>query len=619
MTVTPTGAAAITTSTGPNSVVFSPVVQATNAGGNGSGTITVELWPDGSGTAVAGGNVQHSDFFTAYAPQNGQTYTRASFTGSISGTTLTTSAVSGTPGVGQVITGSGIPSGVYITAGSGPTYTLNAAFTIGSQAMTAVARPPWKVACVEYSCGYSITYLNTLAHPLSAYTLTAHGLKDPSVVANWALDGITYTNSVPAANTCGLNNGNTTAPTYIFCRGTLGGNIIGYDFGSFAAAGRCVGLSINNDVVGPGGVLTVAHNRFENGTDGTAYYCNSSANASMAGQSGTITSSDIVYSNNYCDVKADTAPPTAGPVQSCFLLNASNHNITANYNVFLHLHGRAIMVGTNGNKILNFNYAEGFGYIGSVSAGGAYHTELDEAGSSGGTAPYASQSFNTVLQPATLTAIEGTAEIYASAGAVGSTWTLYDATNNTLIVNLATSEVRICSSNNCTGSTNAANGNTMLVGPSGSPTTITFVTAAPSGNQVLIGANADATLQNLTTFAQGSADPNIAAFTWYKFRSNWVYAVGPAGNMNDSTFRFSTNWANIVFAQGPEGSMMQIAYDTYGTMNWYRNYLDPSGNVPNCILRGSPAPTVTTENLGPPYSINMLTGNSVTASTGACP
>lgn len=68
----------------------------------------------------------------------------ASFTGSISGTTLTVTAVSG-PGaisVGNPITGAGVTAGTYVTAlGSGTggtgTYTVSASQTVGSESMVA--------------------------------------------------------------------------------------------------------------------------------------------------------------------------------------------------------------------------------------------------------------------------------------------------------------------------------------------------------------------------------------------------------------------------------------------------------------------------------------------------
>jgi hypothetical protein len=71
----------------------------------------------------------------------------ATFTGSISGTTLTVTAVTGgTIGIGQVISGTGVTVGTSITAlvsgtGSTGTYTVSASQTVSSTTITAVATP----------------------------------------------------------------------------------------------------------------------------------------------------------------------------------------------------------------------------------------------------------------------------------------------------------------------------------------------------------------------------------------------------------------------------------------------------------------------------------------------
>ena len=71
--------------------------------------------------------------------------TTSSFTASISGTTLTVSAVgSGALAIGQTIVGTGVPAGETITAygtgaGNAGTYTLSATATVSSEAMTAAS------------------------------------------------------------------------------------------------------------------------------------------------------------------------------------------------------------------------------------------------------------------------------------------------------------------------------------------------------------------------------------------------------------------------------------------------------------------------------------------------
>ena len=62
----------------------------------------------------------------------------ASFTGSISATTLTVSAVaSGSVRIGHVLAGSGITSGTTITGGSGTTWTVTPSQTVASTSITA--------------------------------------------------------------------------------------------------------------------------------------------------------------------------------------------------------------------------------------------------------------------------------------------------------------------------------------------------------------------------------------------------------------------------------------------------------------------------------------------------
>jgi hypothetical protein len=63
----------------------------------------------------------------------------ASYTGSISGTTLTISgSPTGTVQVGQVIAGTGVTAGTYIVSGSGSTWTVSVSQTVSSTAITTV-------------------------------------------------------------------------------------------------------------------------------------------------------------------------------------------------------------------------------------------------------------------------------------------------------------------------------------------------------------------------------------------------------------------------------------------------------------------------------------------------
>jgi hypothetical protein len=64
-----------------------------------------------------------------------------SFTGSISGTTLTSSALTGTIEIGQTVYGTGVTAGTIITGGSGTSWTVNNSQTVTSRAMTSGTLP----------------------------------------------------------------------------------------------------------------------------------------------------------------------------------------------------------------------------------------------------------------------------------------------------------------------------------------------------------------------------------------------------------------------------------------------------------------------------------------------
>jgi len=109
-----------------------------------SGSLSIDL----DGVAAAGNpNLSGATSFSnaaqiigaalnAYGPNS------ASFTGSISGTTLTASSITGTIDIGGKLAGTGVTAGTYIksqltgTAGGAGTYQVSASQTVGSEAMT---------------------------------------------------------------------------------------------------------------------------------------------------------------------------------------------------------------------------------------------------------------------------------------------------------------------------------------------------------------------------------------------------------------------------------------------------------------------------------------------------
>jgi hypothetical protein len=101
------------------------------------------------GAVLEGSGVGTFWISTADSNQTNPDAGAASFTGSISGTTLTVTAVaSGTLALGQPISGSGVASGTVLTAlgtgtGGTGTYTVNNSQTVASEAMTATGAANW--------------------------------------------------------------------------------------------------------------------------------------------------------------------------------------------------------------------------------------------------------------------------------------------------------------------------------------------------------------------------------------------------------------------------------------------------------------------------------------------
>ena len=97
---------------------------------------------------IRGRQLGTQEYGTVYAPATGATLSSvsaaltASFTGSITGTTLTVTATgSGAVAIGQQLTGVGITQGTYIVSGSGSTWTVNVNQTVASTTIAGYALP----------------------------------------------------------------------------------------------------------------------------------------------------------------------------------------------------------------------------------------------------------------------------------------------------------------------------------------------------------------------------------------------------------------------------------------------------------------------------------------------
>lgn len=82
-------------------------------------------------------NVTSGDATTGNMTDEGPFVAGPTFTGAISGTTLTVSGVTGTIAIGQTLFGAGVTAGTTITAGSGTSWTVSAAQTVSAEPMGA--------------------------------------------------------------------------------------------------------------------------------------------------------------------------------------------------------------------------------------------------------------------------------------------------------------------------------------------------------------------------------------------------------------------------------------------------------------------------------------------------
>ena len=266
--------------------------------GNGGGSVV------GAYQIVTGGAIYNYGTGWGAGGWSGQTAgqtTSSSFTGSISGTTLTVSAVaSGTITVGQAISGVGVTSGTVITAlGSGSggtgTYTVSQSQTVGSVAMTGVSTTSWgQSSSASLTFAYQIrlwsqsNYGQNLvfnargsnlyywvysangtyrAQPLSATNYstqdgTQYWLTDPSsFLFTGAISGTTLTVSVAGSGTLAVGqiiSGTTnpvTAGTTITALGTGTGGVGTYT----VSASQTVNSSTLNATSGNAGCPTIAN------------------------------------------------------------------------------------------------------------------------------------------------------------------------------------------------------------------------------------------------------------------------------------------------------------------------------------------------------------------------
>jgi hypothetical protein len=187
----------------------------------------------------------------AFAPSGslivGGLQVAASFTGSISGTTLTVSGVTGTIAIGQILQGAGVTFGTIITAGSGTSWTVNQSQTVGSEAMTSdvffatqtandlgngIISAQVGVALFGSTSGYvqlqaaAVAGTNTLTVPAATDTLVARATTD--TLTNKSISGGTNTLS---------NIANASLTNSTISGVALGSNLFTLTFGTHLTSG----------------------------------------------------------------------------------------------------------------------------------------------------------------------------------------------------------------------------------------------------------------------------------------------------------------------------------------------------------------------------------------------
>lgn len=110
--------------------------------GTPSGTIAIgqsvvdELGLVAPGTVITAGSGTSWTVSVSQLVEPTASPAKATFTGTISGTTLTVSGVSGTIAIGQTVAGAGVASDTVITAGSDTSWTVSVSQTVSSEAMS---------------------------------------------------------------------------------------------------------------------------------------------------------------------------------------------------------------------------------------------------------------------------------------------------------------------------------------------------------------------------------------------------------------------------------------------------------------------------------------------------
>lgn len=181
--------------------VSSVVTSATFTGSISGTTLTVAASPAPTGTIAVGQTVSGG--------------LSANFNGSISGTTLTVGSVNyGTIAIGQALSGTGVTAGTTITAGSGTSWTVSASQTVVSTLMnsTNTVAAGTKITALGSGTGGAGTYTVGISQTVTSTSLTS---STGVVTGIGIISGGNYLNSFTATTATTAVSGSGTGLTVV--------------------------------------------------------------------------------------------------------------------------------------------------------------------------------------------------------------------------------------------------------------------------------------------------------------------------------------------------------------------------------------------------------------------
>ena len=240
----------------------------------------------------------------------------ASFTGVISGTSLTASSVTGTIQIGQTITGTGVAAGTVIVSGSGSSWVINTSQSVSSTAMTTKAAT---VAAFTTTSGLNTV---TVTLPNHGYAVgSTYPVLTSTTVAGVTIFGNYVVQSVPNSYSFTINGPTTaSASTTAYINGGFakyaynlgqGSNPVGsgYGIGGYGLGGYGTGASL---VPSLGSSIPATDWTLDNWGQVLISCANSGATTSSATLTGSISSTTL------------TATAVTGTLQAPQILTGGN-------------------------------------------------------------------------------------------------------------------------------------------------------------------------------------------------------------------------------------------------------------------------------------------------------